>query len=307
MDIQYEVLIIGSGPGGMTAAIYASRAGLNTAILESSAPGGKLVKTHLVENYPSYDSITGVDLAMKMHTHSLAFGAHYLYGDVVKVDKIEGGFMVHSATGETFSSKVVICATGTVERQLGLTHEDRLLGKGVSYCAVCDGAFYRDEHVVVIGGGNSALEESIYLTQFAKKVTIVMRRDVFRADKAAQDNVKRNSKIDILQHYIPQKFILDELGKVSGITIQHTKTEETLDLEAKAVFPYIGADPASSYLSHLGITDDEGFVLVNQEMETGIPGLYAIGDMTSKTLRQIVTATGDGSIAAQNAFKFLNS
>ena len=306
MDLQYEVLIIGSGPGGMTAAIYASRAGLKTAILESSAPGGKLVKTHLVENYPGYNSITGVDLAMKMHNHSLAFGCEYLYGDVTSVEPVEGGFRVHSATGDVFTSKVVIAATGTVERQLGLENEDLLVGKGLSYCAVCDGAFYRNDPVIVVGAGNSALEESIYLTQFADKVTIVMRRDVFRADKAAQDNVERNPKIEIIQKHIPESFLLDENGRFAGLKIKSVETGETIDLLGRAVFPYIGADPASHYLSALGITDEEGYVLVNPEMETAIPGLYAIGDMTQKTLRQIVTATGDGSIAAQNAFKYLH-
>lgn len=306
MDLQYEVLIVGSGPGGMTSAIYASRAGLKTGIIESQAPGGKLIKTHLVENYPGYDSIAGVDLAMKMHNHSVAHGADYLYGDIVSIEELpEGGFKLLGMTGETFTSKVVIAATGTVERKIGLENEDRLVGKGVSYCAVCDGAFYRNEPVIVVGGGNSALEESIYLTQFASKVIIVIRRDVFRADMSAQNMVTKHPKIEIIKKHTPHHFLLDENQTISGLAIRSTESGEITELHGKAVFPYIGADPATGYLRNLNILDEDGYVLVDDSLRTRIKGLYAIGDMTNKELRQIVTATSDGAIAAQNAFKYL--
>lgn len=305
MDLQYDVLIIGSGPGGMTAAIYASRAGLSTAILESGAPGGKLIKTHLVENYTGYESISGVDLAMSMHNHSVAFGASYLYGDVSKVLKVEDGFEVHTATNDVFKSKVVIGATGTIERQLGLEHETKLVGKGVSYCAVCDGAFYRNEEVIVVGGGNSALEESIYLAQFVEKVKIVIRRDVFRADATAQKNVLNNPKIEIIKMHTPDHFVLDKDGRVEGLAIKSVEDGTITQISGKAVFPYIGADPATAYLADLNVCDEEGYTLVDENMRTSIPGLYTIGDMNAKTLRQIVTATSDGAIAAQDAFKFL--
>lgn len=308
MDLQYEIIVIGSGPGGMTAAIYASRAGLKTAILEAGAPGGKLVKTHTVENYPAFDTISGVDLAMKMHTHSLSFEADYLYGDVVKVEKMENqkGFIVKTASGETFTGGVVIAATGTIEKKLGLPMEDELTTKGLSYCAVCDGAFYKKENVIVIGGGQSALEEAVYLTQFADKVTIVIRRDVFRGDLAAQNAALRNPKIEVIREHLADHFLLDEQGKIAGLAIRNVKTGDITELPGKAVFPYIGANPASKYIEHLGVTDKDGYVLVNEQMETGVDGLYAVGDMIDKKLRQIVTATSDGAIAAQNAFKYLH-
>lgn len=305
MDIQYELIIIGSGPAGMSAAVYASRAELKTLIVESSAPGGKMVKTHLVENYPGEKSITGVDLSMKMHEHSLSFGASYAYGNVIEVKQIEGGFEVVTEHGETFTSKVVIAATGTVERKIGLEKEDELVGKGVSYCAVCDGAFYKDREVVVVGGGNSALDESLYLTQFASKVTIIIRRDVFRGEVGTQEKVYNNPKIEIVKKHVPVE-IMTENGVFSGLKVENVDTKEQQIISGSCLFPYIGSDPATAYLKNLGVLDDQGYSLVNEKMETAVKGLYTVGDMNSKTLRQIVTATADGAIAAQEAIAFIN-
>ena len=304
MEQIYDLIIIGSGPAGMTAAVYASRAELRTLMLENNAPGGKMIKTHLVENYPGFESITGVDLSIKMHTHSTNFGAVYQYGDVTNVTKNNGLFSVIVADGTEYKGKAVIAATGTIERKIGLEHEDELVGKGVSYCAVCDGAFFKNRDVIVVGGGNSALDESLYLTQFVNKVTVVMRRDVFRADPGTVEAAKKNPKIEFLFNYTPEE-ILTENGLVAGLRIKSTQSDETKDVAGAALFPYIGADPATAYLKDLEVLDEHGYSLVNEYMETSVEGLYTVGDMNSKHLRQIVTATSDGAIAAQQAIALL--
>lgn len=308
MDTQklYDVVIIGSGPAGMTAAVYTSRGGLNTLIIEKDAPGGKMVKTFEIENYPAFEKIAGADLAMKMHTHSLHFGADYAYGDIDGIKKLDKGFEIRAQDGSKYYGKTVIAATGTIERTLGLANEDLLLGKGLSYCAVCDGAFFRDRNVVVIGGGNSALEEALYLTQFASKVTMVIRRDVFRGDQVSVRLVEKNPKIDIIRHHVAVSLNVNENQNLSSVTLENVLTKERFDLKTDGLFPYIGADPATEYLKDLGILNENGFTAVNQVFMTEIEGLYAVGDMVDKNLRQIVTATNDAAIAAQHAFQYLN-
>lgn len=306
METLYDVIIIGSGPAGMSAAVYTSRGGAKTCILESSAPGGKMVKTHLIENYPGVGTLTGVDLSQKMSEHSLAFGATYEYGHVIDIIKNDDGiFEVKTEHGQSFFGKVVIAATGTVERKLGLPKEDELLGRGISYCAVCDGAFFRGKPVIVIGGGNSALDEALYLTQFVEKVTIVIRRDVFRAEQTTVQTVLNHPKIEVIVHHIPVE-IIEEEGHFAGLKIQHVHTGEQQIIKADGLFPYIGSDPMTSYLKNLNIVDEAGYVKVNpHNLETEISGLYAAGDMIAKELRQVVTATSDGAIAGQDAFKHL--
>ena len=304
MEPQYQLIIIGSGPAGLTSAMYSSRAEVKTLILENAAPGGKMVKTHLVENYPAFESITGVDLSMKMHNHSLAFGAVYQYGDVVNIIKENGVFSVHTADGSVYTSKAVIAATGTIERKIGLDQEDELVGKGVSYCAVCDGAFFKNREVIVVGGGDSAIDESLYLTQFVSKVTVVMRRDVFRADPGTVARAKENPKIHFVYNHTPQE-IMTEGGLVSGLKVKSTETSEEKIVKGAALFPYIGADPATKYLKSLSVLDEWGYSQVNDYMETKITGLYTVGDMNQKHLRQIVTATADGAIAAQQAIDYI--
>ena len=219
MDLQYDVIIIGAGPAGMTAAVYASRAGLKTAMLEKAAPGGKMIKTFEIQNWPGIKEINGAELAYQMFEHSTHFGAEYLYGDVEKI--IDGPIkQVVCADGQIYTAPAVIIATGTRERLLGIPNEKELTGKGVSYCAVCDGSFFRDQPVTVIGGGNSALEESLYLTQFASEVHIVIRRDVFRAEPIIQQAIEQNPKIDIIRSHVPVE-ILEQEGKVGGIVLKN--------------------------------------------------------------------------------------
>ena len=195
----------------------------------------------------------------------------------------------------------MIVATGTKERLLHIPGEQENIGRGVSFCAVCDGAFFKNKDVVVIGGGNSALEESLFLTQFANKVTIVIRRDVFRAEKKIQEQIQANDKIEVIVKHIPKE-ILAENGKVSGIVFENVETKEPMTLSCQGIFPYVGQDPNTVCLEGLGVLDDKGYVIVDDSCQTKIPGLYAAGDVIQKELRQVVTATNDGAIAAQHAF-----
>lgn len=304
MDVQYDVIIIGAGPAGLTAGLYASRAGLKTVMLEAEAPGGKMVKTHLICNYPAIDNINGADLALQMYSHTTNYGAEYLYGNVVDIID-EGNYKrVLCEDGNEYTSYVVISATGTKEKTLGLPGEDALNGRGLSYCAVCDGAFFKDKIVTVIGGGNSALEESTYLTQFAKQVNIIIRRDVFRGDEHAQQEVFENRKINIIRKHVPTEFIIED-NKINGLRIRNVDTGEEEVIETQGVFPYIGAIPATHYLEKLGVLNSEGHIEVDQNCQTKVKGIYGIGDAIVKNLRQIVTATSDGAIAAQHSVPYV--
>ena len=298
MERQYDLVIIGAGPAGMAASVYGSRAGLKTLLLDNGAPGGKLIKTHKISNYPGVKELSGVELATSMFEQSTSFGAEYAYGDVEKVDADK---KVTLSDGTILEAKAVIVATGTKERLLHIPGEQENIGRGVSFCAVCDGAFFKDKDVVVIGGGNSALEESLFLTQFANKVTIVIRRDVFRAEKKIQEQIQANDKIEVIVKHIPKE-ILAENGKVSGIVFENVETKESMTLSCQGIFPYVGQDPNTVCLEGLGVLDEKGYVIVDDSRQTKIPGLYAAGDVIQKELRQVVTATNDGAIAAQHAF-----
>ncbi len=301
MDKRYELIIVGGGPAGMTAAVYASRAGLKTLMIEGSAPGGKLIKTAEISNWPGITEINGADLAFKMFEHSTAFGAEADFKEVIKVDKLEDDIIVECADNDRLISKAVIIATGTKERLLNIPNEERLTGRGVSYCAVCDGAFFRDKIVTVVGGGNSALEESLYLTTFAKKIYLIIRRDVFRGDELAQQKVINNPKIEIIRKHIPIN-IIDKDGRVNALEIEHVETKKKTIIETDGIFPYIGADPITSMVKHLPILDKDGYMIVDDHMMTSVRGIFGAGDVNSKYLRQVVTAAADGAIAAQAVF-----
>nr|WP_297874111.1 FAD-dependent oxidoreductase [uncultured Blautia sp.] len=306
---KYDFIIIGAGPAGMTAGIYASRAGLKTAMIESGAPGGKLLKTNEISNWPGIKTEPGSQLAMDMFEHSTSFGAVYEYGNVVeiKVDETNPSSdkQIICEDGTVFQAPAVLVATGTKERLMGIPGEKQNIGRGLSYCAVCDGAFFRDQEVAVIGGGNSALEEAVYLTHFASKVYILMRRNVFRADKIAVDAAKSNPKIEIIQTVVPTE-ILDDGQHVNGLKITDVTTKEERTLPVSGIFPYIGADPVTGFLKHLDVLNPQGYMVVNASMETKIPLLYGAGDVCQKGLRQVVTAVNDGAVAAQDAFHKLN-
>lgn len=300
MEKISDLIIIGAGPAGMSAAIYATRAGLKTIMIEAGAPGGKLVKTFEISNWPGIKSTSGVQLASEMFEHSTSFGAEYVYGNVVEVK--DGDLKsVICDDGNIYKAKSLIIASGTQERLLNIAGEEENIGRGVSYCAVCDGAFFRDEEVAVIGGGNAALEEAIYLTQFASKVYIVMRRDVFRADEIIVNEIIKNEKIELVQKYLPVS-IQDDGSSVTSLTLKHAHSQEEKILPVKGIFPYIGADPLTSFLKDMNVVNEYGYMEVNEHMETKVPLLYGAGDVNAKVLRQVVTAVNDGAIAAQDAF-----
>ena len=261
----------------MTAAIYGSRAGLSTLILEMGAPGGKLIKTNEISNWPGIQKINGAELASQMFDHATSFGAEYAYGEVTDIQVDGDKKKVICSDGSVYACQAVIVASGTVERMLHIAGEAENVGRGVSYCAVCDGAFFKDKEVCVIGGGNSALEEALYLTQFA------------------------NPRIVIIKKHIPVA-ILDDGSKVNGIVLQDVDTKEEQTLEVAGVFPYVGADPAVSFLKELDVCDARGYMLVDENSETKVKGIYAVGDVVAKPLRQVVTAASDGANAAQHAF-----
>lgn len=301
----YDVVIIGAGPAGMTAAVYASRANLDTLMLERGVPGGQMADTEAIENYPGFESVLGPDLSNKMFEHAQKFGAQYAYGEVKEV--VDHGDYKEVITGDkTYRTKTVIITTGAEYRKLGIPGEEELTGRGVSYCAVCDGAFFKDREIAVIGGGDSAVEEGMYLTRFAKKVTIIHRRDELRAQKILQDRAFENDKIEFVWDTVVEE-IKEEDGKVGTLQLKNVKTGETSEFKTDGVFVYIGTVPLSEPFKSLGIVDDEGYIPTNENMETEIPGIFAAGDIRVKDLRQVVTATGDGSIAAETAIKYIET
>jgi thioredoxin reductase (NADPH) len=293
----YDVIIIGAGPAGMTAAVYTSRANLSTLMLERGIPGGQMANTEEIENYPGFDHILGPDLSTKMFEHAKKFGAEYAYGDVKEI--IDGEeYKTVIAGSKEYKARAIIITTGAEYKKMGVPGENELGGRGVSYCAVCDGAFFKQKNLVVVGGGDSAVEEGVYLTRFADKVTIVHRRDELRAQKILQDRAFANDKIDFIwSHTVKQ--INDENGKVGSVTLVSTKDGTEQEFKADGVFIYIGMLPLTKPFASLGILNNEGYIVTNEKMETAVPGIYAAGDVREKMLRQVVTATGDGSIAAQ--------
>ena len=301
LNKKADLVIVGAGPAGMTAALYASRAGLSVIMIAASAPGGKLLKKYLVDNYRRVPEIPGPDLAIQMYQQSVQFGAEFMNGMVKEVTKDR---QVILENGETIDAKTVLIATGAKERTLNIPGEEDAIGHGESFCAVCDGAFFRNKDVAVIGGGNSALEETQFLTQFVNKAQIIIRRDAFRAETHLQEKVENNPKIEVIRDSIPKEVKLTD-GKVSGLIIENVKTKEQTELPVSGLFPYIGHIPETDIVKNLGITDEAGYIVANLQMQTAVPGVFAAGDCVSKDLRQIVTAAGDGAIAAQMAFKFI--
>ncbi|WP_107943274.1 thioredoxin-disulfide reductase [Metasolibacillus fluoroglycofenilyticus] len=299
----YDVVIIGAGPAGMTAAVYASRANLSTLMIERGIPGGQMANTEEVENYPGFDHILGPELSTKMFEHAKKFGAEYAYGDVTEITDGEQYKTIVSGKKE-YKTRSIIIATGAEYKKMGVPGEQELGGRGVSYCAVCDGAFFKQKNLIVVGGGDSAVEEGVYLTRFAEKVTIVHRRDKLRAQKILQDRAFANDKVDFIWN-ATVKEINEDNGKVGSVTLTSTVDGTETDVKIDGVFVYIGMVPLTAPFTHLNILNEAGYVVTNEKMETAVPGIFAAGDVRDKMLRQIVTATGDGSIAAQSAQHFV--
>ena len=300
---MYDTLIIGSGPAGMTAALYAARSNLKVGLLERGIYGGQMNNTADIENYPGYELISGPDLAEKMYEPLEKFGVEHLFGQVVEV-QTEGMVKKVITEDESFEAKSIILAMGAQHRPLGVSGEAEFNSRGVSYCAVCDGAFFRDQDLLVVGGGDSAVEEAIFLTQFAKSVTIVHRRDELRAQKIIQDRAFSNDKIRFIWDSVVAEIKGDE-RKVQSVDIRHVKTGEITEHAFGGVFIYVGLDPMSESVANLGITDEQGWVVTNELMETSQPGIFAVGDLRQKQLRQITTAVGDGATAGQQAYHYI--
>ena len=300
---MYDTIIIGAGPAGMTAALYAARSNLKVALLERGIPGGQMNNTADIENYPGYANISGPELAEKMFEPLENLGVEHLFGLVEKIED-RGDFKEIITEDERFEAKTVIIASGANHRHLGVPGEEDYNSRGVSYCAVCDGAFFRDEDLLVVGGGDSAVEEAIFLTRFAKSVTIVHRRDELRAQKVLQDRAFANEKIRFVWDSVVESIHGDE-RKVTRVTFKNVKTGEVSQAEFGGIFIYVGLDPVSEFAADLDITDDAGWILTDHQMKTSVAGIYAVGDVRQKDLRQITTAVGDGAIASQEVYKYL--
>ena len=296
MDI-IDVAIIGAGPGGMTAAVYAGRAGLKTVVFERATVGGQMAYTNELENFPGFEKTTGFDLAMLLDKQMRAFNATYVNEDIKEIKKSGDNFEITTSNG-TYTALTVILALGASPRNLGLESEKRLRGSGVSYCATCDGNFYRGTDVAVVGGGNTAFEDALFLANLCKKVYIIHRRDEFRAEKILQDRVAKTENIEIIANSVP----VEITGKfeVDGIRIEN-KDKEMRDIPVQGVFVAIGTVPNSDIVKDFVDLDNYGYIKTNKDMETSVHGVYAIGDVRDTVLRQVITACADGAIAAQSA------
>lgn len=292
-----DLVIIGAGPAGLSACLYASRAGLDVLIFDMAAPGGKLNVTAQIENYPGLKPTPGPEIAFTMYESALSFGAKMEYGEVLDI-KDYGEYKEVITTKQTYQTKYVLIATGTKERQMNLEKENELVGRGISYCAVCDGPFFKNQEVAVIGGGNSALEEAMYLATLCKKVHLIVRRDVFRADKIIQDRLAKSENIEVHFKRKPVE-ILEQDQKVVGLVLEDSDTCQKEQLEVKGIFPFIGLDPMTQCAKSLGIVNKEGYIDADENMETAVKGIFVAGDVRNKHLRQVVTATNDGAIAGQ--------
>ncbi|ALJ22590.1 thioredoxin reductase [Lactobacillus gallinarum] len=301
---EYDLVVIGAGPGGMTAAMYGARANLKVAMIDRGVYGGQMNNTAEVENYPGFPSIMGPDLGEKMYKSATKQGVEFVYGDVQKIE-LDGQKRIVKMDPEDITAKAVIIATGSTNRKLGIPGEEEYSGRGVSYCAVCDGAFFKDENVAVVGGGNSAISEGLYLANLAKDVDVIHRRDQLRAEKVLQTRAFKNPKMEFTWDSVPVEIVGDE-NKVTGVKVHNKKTDEDKVIDASGVFIYIGNVPNSEPFKDLKITDDQGWIITNDQMETTVPGIYAVGDVRQKKLRQIVTAVGEGGIAGQNAFEYIS-
>ena len=300
---MYDTMIIGAGPAGMTAALYAARSNLKVALLERGIYGGQMNNTAEIENYPGYAHISGPELAEKMFEPLENLGVEHLFGQVEKIED-QGEYKRIITEDEVFETKTVILASGANHRHLGVPGEEEYNSRGVSYCAVCDGAFFRDENLLVVGGGDSAVEEAIFLTRFAKSVTIVHRRDQLRAQKLLQERAFANEKISFIWDSVVKEIKGDD-RKVTSVVFENVKTGQSSEADFGGIFVYVGLDPVSDFVKDLGICDEAGWIVTDQHMKTALDGIYAIGDVRQKDLRQITTAVGDGAVAGQEVYKYI--
>ncbi|HYK06972.1 MAG TPA: thioredoxin-disulfide reductase [Gaiellaceae bacterium] len=301
-----DVIIIGGGPAGYTAALYAARANLSPLVIEGFNWGGQLMITSEVENYPGYrDGVMGPEMMAEFRAQAARFGAEFVTDDVTRIDLSERPFKLYVGDDE-YAGNSVIVATGATARQLGLESERALHGRGVTYCATCDAAFYREREVVVVGGGDSAMEEALYLTKFASKVTLVHRRGEFRASQIMVDRVKDHDRIEILTPYVVEDVLGVDAGKLTGVLLRNVETDETMEYPTDGLFVAIGHDPTTKLFVDWLDHDENGYLVTKgKTTETNIPGVFAAGDVQDHVYRQAITAAGSGCAAALDAERFL--
>lgn len=300
---MYDVVILGCGCAGISAAIYAKRSNMKVAIIENDTPGGQINKSSIIENYPGYEKVDGPSLAYHMFSQINKLKIEY-YQATVKNIKIDNDKKIIITDKNEFNTKTIIIATGRRPKKLNIENEEKLTGNGISWCAICDGNLYKNKDIAIIGGGNSALEESLYLSEIANKITIINRSENLRADDKYKNEIKNKDNIDVMYNYKPIKFVEDE-NHLVGINIRNTLDRDEKFLEVDGAFIFIGYEPSNDFCKDLDILDNNGYIIVNDKMETKISGIYACGDIIKKDLYQIVTSVSEGAIAATSAKKYV--
>jgi len=301
---HYDIVIVGAGPGGLTAGLYGARAERKTVCIEKFMPGGQIANTEEVEDYPGFERISGAELAMKMADHAKGFGLEIATDEVVEIYVEGDGRVVKCASGDLYHAKAVILSTGGSPVKLGVPGEEEYTGKGVSYCAICDGAFFRDQVIAVAGGGDAAVEEGMFLTKFASKVYIIHRRDELRAAKVVQSRAFKNEKVEFVWDTVVEAVNGND-RQVTDLSLKNVKTGEKSTLEVGAIFPFLGFRPNSSITREAMRRDKGGYILTDEKMETSIKGIFACGDVRAQLVRQITNAVGDGTTAAVAAEKYI--
>jgi thioredoxin reductase (NADPH) len=303
-EIIYDAIIIGGGPAGLTAGIYLSRARMDTLLIEKAMPGGQAVLTEIIENYPGFpEGISGPELMQKIEEQAVRFGLKIEYGEVEEVKIQEDKVKIVRINNQEYRTLAIILTSGAEASKLGVPGEEKLRGRGVSYCATCDAPFFKDQKIVVVGGGDTAIEEALYLTKFVREVTIIHRRDRLRATKILQERVFANKKINFVWDSVVTKILGKE--KVEGVLIQNKKTGEEKEISCQGVFVFVGNVPNSKFLNESIKLDLKGYILTDDNMMTSQEGIYACGDVRKKILRQVVTACGEGATAAFAAQKYI--
>nr|WP_321307863.1 thioredoxin-disulfide reductase [uncultured Sphaerochaeta sp.] len=303
--IEQDVLIIGSGVAGMSAAQYAARAGRSVTLLESIAPGGQTMYIDMIENYPGFDQpISGYEIGMKFHAQAEDFGANLVYATVSSLKKEGEVFTAETVDGETYKARAVIFATGAKHRHLGVEGEEKYNGKGVSYCGTCDGPFFKGKRILVVGGGDTALTDAIYLSKLSEHITLIHRKDRFRAQDHLVEQIERNKNVEIVMQHTVER-INGDGEKVTSVLLNDLANDKQYERAFDAVFIFVGMIPQTELLDK-SVLDESGYIPTNERMETSVPGLYAVGDVRDTVFRQLVTAASDGAIAAHCASEYID-